>query len=137
MSAPPTVAVPADTSSADRRRRADRQVILLLATLLAFMPLSTDLLLPSMPGIGVWFDVDAGAVQADAAAAMTGFVHNVSGALVGWLVGRLHDGSVLPMAEMVAMGGLGAWLVARTLVHRHGGVDRLPDAPLSGPGAPP
>lgn len=70
--------------------------------------------------------------QAGAAAAMTGFVQNVSGALVGWLVGRLHDGSVLPMAAMVAMGGLGAWLVARTLVRRHGGVDRGPDTAVSG-----
>jgi hypothetical protein len=34
------------------RRRDDRRAVLLLATLIAFEPLSTDLYLPSMPSIG-------------------------------------------------------------------------------------
>lgn len=62
--------------------------------------------------------------QAGAAAAMTGFVQNASAACAGVLVARLHDGSVLPLASMVCAAGLASALVARTLVRRHGGVDR-------------
>jgi DHA1 family bicyclomycin/chloramphenicol resistance-like MFS transporter len=61
--------------------------------------------------------------QAGAAAALTGFAQNVAAAGVAWLTGLLHDGSVRPMAAMVAAGGLLAVLVAGTLVRRHGGVD--------------
>jgi DHA1 family bicyclomycin/chloramphenicol resistance-like MFS transporter len=60
---------------------------------------------------------------AGAAAALTGFVQNVAAAGGGWLVGRLHDGSTLPMATMVSTAGIGGLLVALTLVRRYGGVD--------------
>jgi DHA1 family bicyclomycin/chloramphenicol resistance-like MFS transporter len=58
--------------------------------------------------------------QAGAAAAMTGFVQSVVAACAGWLIGRLHDGSALPLAAMVASAGVAAALVSRTLVRRHG-----------------
>jgi predicted MFS family arabinose efflux permease len=61
-----------------------------------------------------------------AAAAMTGFVQNVVAACAGALIGRLHDGSALPMAGMVAAAGMAAAVVAQTLVRRHGGMDAGP-----------
>jgi DHA1 family bicyclomycin/chloramphenicol resistance-like MFS transporter len=64
--------------------------------------------------------------HAGAAAAMTGFVQNVVAACAGALIGRLHDGSALPMAGMVAAAGVAAAVVAQTLVRRHGGVDAGP-----------
>ena len=64
--------------------------------------------------------------SAGAAAALTGFVQNVAAAAGGWLVGRLHDGSTLPMALMVSSAGVGGLLVALTLVRRYGGVDTVP-----------
>ncbi|MFM1988304.1 MAG: hypothetical protein RJA99_1261 [Pseudomonadota bacterium] len=65
---------------------------------------------------------------AGTAAAATGFVQNVVAACAGLLIGRLHDGSALPMAAMVALGGCAAVLVSGTLVRRHGGVDAVPRA---------
>jgi DHA1 family bicyclomycin/chloramphenicol resistance-like MFS transporter len=64
--------------------------------------------------------------QAGTAAAMTGFVQNGVAASAGWLIGRLHDGSALPMAGMMAAAGIASAVVSRTLVRRHGAVDGLP-----------
>lgn len=69
--------------------------------------------------------------QAGAAAALTGFVQNALAVGSGLIVGRLHDGTVVPMAAMVAAGGLAAMVVARTLVRRHGDVDRAAPATAS------
>ncbi|MEI7447590.1 MAG: multidrug effflux MFS transporter, partial [Burkholderiales bacterium] len=63
---------------------------------------------------------------AGTAAAATGFVQNVVAAGAGLLIGRLHDGSALPMAAMVAVGGVAALGISQTLVRRHGGVDAAP-----------
>lgn len=63
---------------------------------------------------------------AGTAAAATGFVQNVVAACAGLLIGRLHDGSALPMAGMVAFAGCASVLVAQTLVRRHGDVDGAP-----------
>ena len=63
---------------------------------------------------------------AGTAAALTGFVQNVVAACAGLLIGRLHDGSALPMAGMVAFAGCASVIVSHTLVRRHGGVDAAP-----------
>jgi DHA1 family bicyclomycin/chloramphenicol resistance-like MFS transporter len=73
--------------------------------------------------------------QAGAAAALTGFAQNLAGATGAGLAGVMHDGSVLPICVMAATGGLAATLVARTLVRRHGGVDRPVRVAPAGPPA--
>jgi DHA1 family bicyclomycin/chloramphenicol resistance-like MFS transporter len=55
------------------RHRDDRRTVLLLATLIAFQPLSTDLYLPSMPSIAAGLGLDAGAVQSTLSVYILGF----------------------------------------------------------------
>jgi MFS transporter, DHA1 family, multidrug resistance protein len=55
------------------RRRDDRRAMLLLATLIAFQSLSTDLYLPSMPSIAAGLGLDAGSVQATLPVYILGF----------------------------------------------------------------
>ncbi len=55
---------------------------------------------------------------AGSASALLGFVQMAAGALAGWLVGRLHDGTTLPMAGVIAGAALGAFLAHQLLVSR-------------------
>lgn len=56
------------------------------------------------------------ATMAGSASALLGFLQMGTGALAGWLVGRLHDGTTLPMAAVIlamATASLAARLLAR------------------------
>lgn len=53
---------------------------------------------------------------AGSASALIGTLQFGLGALTGWLVGALHDGTAVPMALAVALCGLGGILVRRALV---------------------
>lgn len=73
---PPSAGSPPPGSHAPaalERRRDDRRAVLLLATLIAFQPLSTDLYLPSMPSIAAGLGLDAGAVQTTLSVSILGF----------------------------------------------------------------
>lgn len=55
---------------------------------------------------------------AGAASSAMGFIQMSGGAVAGWLVGRLYDGSARPLATMVAVMGLMSLLVYLGLVRR-------------------
>ncbi|MCK9307871.1 MAG: MFS transporter, partial [Methanoculleus sp.] len=49
-----------DSDRTTQRYLGDRGLIILIALLSAFVPLSTDLYLPALPGMGDYFGVSAG-----------------------------------------------------------------------------
>jgi DHA1 family bicyclomycin/chloramphenicol resistance-like MFS transporter len=53
--------------------------------------------------------------NAGSASALIGTLQFGLGALAGALVGVLHDGTALPMAAVIALCGVGGWLVLRML----------------------
>jgi DHA1 family bicyclomycin/chloramphenicol resistance-like MFS transporter len=54
---------------------------------------------------------------AGSASALIGTLQFGLGALAGWMVGALHDGTAVPMALGVALAGVGG-LLAKTLLAR-------------------
>jgi DHA1 family bicyclomycin/chloramphenicol resistance-like MFS transporter len=68
-----------------RRRAEERNVVGLLAALIAFQPLSTDLYLPAMPAIAAGLELDAAAVQSTLSVYIGGF------AVTQLLAGPLSD----------------------------------------------
>ncbi|HUN90868.1 MAG TPA: multidrug effflux MFS transporter [Burkholderiaceae bacterium] len=57
---------------------------------------------------------------AGAAAALMGFMIQVSAAAVGMVVGATWNGTPYPMAMLVAAGGAASWTIGATLVRRRG-----------------
>ncbi len=55
---------------------------------------------------------------AGSASALLGFIQMAAGALAGWLVGWLHDGTTIPMASVIAIMAVGALLAHRLLITR-------------------
>ena len=99
-------AAAAGSAHGARRRRAERTVVALLATLIAFQPRSTDMYLPSMPAIAAELGVDAGAVQATLSAYILGF------ALTQLLAGPLSDRWG---RRPVALGGVASYVAGSLL----------------------
>jgi DHA1 family bicyclomycin/chloramphenicol resistance-like MFS transporter len=108
-------AVPGATHGA-RRRGAERGVVMLLATLIAFQPLSTDLYLPSLPSIAAELGVDAGAVQSTLSAYILAF------ALTQLLAGPLSDRFG---RRPVALGGIASYVAGSLLAASAGSLALL------------
>ncbi|MCP5366284.1 MAG: multidrug effflux MFS transporter [Hyphomicrobiales bacterium] len=78
-------------------------------------------------GIGLLVpNATAGAVsvfprQAGVASAMVGFVQMATAALASLLLGQFHDGTQIPMTNMIGLCGTGGFLCAYLLVWRRGG----------------
>ncbi len=112
MTAPPAP----DRSSAERRRRVDRAVVALLALLIAFLPLSTDLYLSTLPGLAAYFGVSPAAVQATLSVYIGGF------ALMQLLAGPLSDRFG---RRPVVLGGAAAYLAGSLIGAMAGSLDML------------
>jgi DHA1 family bicyclomycin/chloramphenicol resistance-like MFS transporter len=105
-----------DRSSTERRARHDRAVVALLAVLIAFLPLSTDLYLPTLPGLAAHFAVSPAAAQVTLSVFIGGF------ALTQLLAGPLSDRFG---RRPVVLGGATAYLAGSVLAALAGSLDVL------------
>lgn len=86
------------------------QTVIAVMLPMTVLALSAGLILPN----GTAAAVAPFPTMAGSASAMLGFLQMASGALSGYLVGRLHDGTTLPMTLVIAASAL-ACLAAHTL----------------------
>lgn len=66
--------------------------------------------------------------RAGSASALLGATQFTAGALAGALVGVFANGTALPMVGVIALCGVGAWLLLRLLALRKGSVPRLAES---------
>lgn len=66
--------------------------------------------------------------RAGSASALLGATQFAAGALAGALVGLLANGTALPMVGVIALCGVGAWLLLRLLALRKGSTPRLAES---------
>jgi DHA1 family bicyclomycin/chloramphenicol resistance-like MFS transporter len=121
MSVPSPPAAARGSADASAQRRADRSVVALLAVLMAFQPLSTDLYLPSMPGIALGLGVGPGTVQATLSVYILGF------ALTQLLAGPLSDRFG---RRPVVLGGIAIYAVGSLIATAAGSIELLIGARL-------
>jgi DHA1 family bicyclomycin/chloramphenicol resistance-like MFS transporter len=66
--------------------------------------------------------------RAGSASALLGATQFTAGALAGALVGVFANGTALPMVGVIALCGVGAWLLLRVLALRKGSAPRLAES---------